>query len=161
MILEIDVSGSDILNKDYTICVANANGIIKGFKLDERLIQKLKSKRGKGIYRYPNSKRGKAFFRIRLYCIIIYYIIKNIKISDDKINLNICRDFKGHEKDITSNLKFFLEDKLGFKVEFNYLKLSKDSNADKYASLMRRDVRNKIDGYVKISLEDLEKYLKR
>ena len=32
MNLEIDVSGEDLLSKDYTICIADNNGIIKGFK---------------------------------------------------------------------------------------------------------------------------------
>ncbi len=34
MIFDIDVSGGDLLNKDYVICIANRDGIIKGFKFN-------------------------------------------------------------------------------------------------------------------------------
>ncbi|MFA5176380.1 MAG: hypothetical protein WC413_03940 [Candidatus Nanoarchaeia archaeon] len=161
MIFEIDVSGEDILNSNYSIVVADKNNLIRGFKFTKELIEILNSRKGEGKYRYNLSKQGKAFFRVRLYCIIIYYIFKEINIFNKKeeIKLEICRDFQGHEKDITSNLKSFLKDKLGLNILINYVKLPEGSNADKYAYIMRRDTKNIVKGYVKISLEDIEKYL--
>ena len=38
MDFEIDVSGEDLLNKNYTICIANKDSIIKGFKFSEELV---------------------------------------------------------------------------------------------------------------------------
>lgn len=38
MEFEIDVSGEDLLSKDYTICVADNNNIIKGFKFSDELV---------------------------------------------------------------------------------------------------------------------------
>ena len=35
---EIDVSGEDLLSKNYVICIANRDGIIKGFKFKENLV---------------------------------------------------------------------------------------------------------------------------
>lgn len=159
---EIDVSGEDIFNRDYTIVIADKNKTIKGFKFKRETIDILRSRQGEGNYRYALSKGGKALFRVRLYCIIIYYLFKSLNFRNiNELNLKICKDFQGHEKDITSNLKSFLEDNLGLKINIKYLKLPKDSNADKYAFLMRKDTKNQIKGYVKVNLEDIEKYLKR
>ncbi len=162
MEFDIDISGEDIFSKNYTIVVADSNDIVRGYKFNEKTIKILKSRHGEGKYRYNNSKQHRAFFRIRTYCIVIYYLFNDIlpKIKDKEITLNICRDFQGHEKDITSNLLSLLKDKLGLKIEIRYLRLPKSSNADKYAFLMRKDDKNKIKGYVKIPIEDIEKLLK-
>lgn len=159
MEFEIDVSGEDLLEKGYVICIANKKGIVKGFKIKEPLLKILKSRRGEEKYRYKKSQPGNSLFKIRLYCIIIYYLFKTIKFKNNEIILEICRDFQGHEREITSQLKYFLEDKLGLKIEIRYLKLPKESIADRYSFLMRKDNKNKMDTYVKINLEEIEKYL--
>ncbi len=161
MNFEIDVSGEDILNRDYTIVVADKNDIIRGFKFDSSLIQILRARYGQGKYRYSVSAAGKSLFRVRLYCIIVFYLFKSIEFKDKEINLEICRDFQGHENDITSNLRFFLEQKLGLKINIVYGRLPRESNADKYAFLMRKDSKNQIKGYVGINLEDIEKFLEK
>lgn len=162
MEFEIDISGGDLLSKDYTICIANKDGIIKGFKFDEKLVKDLSSRYGQGFYRYKKSQREKALFKVRLYCIAIYYIFKSLKLSKE-ISLNLCRDFEGRENDIKKTLKFFLEEKLYLKLEdrINFIKLDKDSNAHKYAFLMRHDNKNKMNTYIKISLKEFEEWLKK
>lgn len=160
MDFEIDVSGGDLLSKNYTIVVASKDDIVRGFKFDESLVKIIGSRYGEGKYRYKKSQQGKSFLKIRIYCIIIYYLFKSIKIKNKNINVEICRDFHGHEREITSNLKYFLEKKLGLILNYRYIKLQKGSNADKYAYLMRNDRKNLVKGYVKISLEDIEKFLK-
>jgi len=162
MNFEVDVSGEDLLGKDYTICIANNNGIIKGFKFDNDMINILSSRYGQKIYkRYPKSQKGKATFKIRLYCIVIYYLIKTLKIKD--ISLTLCRDFQGREEDIKKSLKFFIEEVLALKLadRIYFDKLSPNSNAHKYAYLMRQDTKNKMSTYLKISIEDIEKWLKK
>lgn len=156
---EIDVSGEDIFSKDYSIVVADKNNLVKGFKFNQKLIQILRARQGEGKYRYSLSSKGKSLLRVRLYCIIIYYIFKNIGIRGEEIALEVCRDFQGHESDITSNLKYLLGEKLDLKTNFRYLRLSKNSNADKYSRLMREDIKNKMNCYVDIDLNDIEKYL--
>lgn len=81
MRFEIDVSGSDLFEKDYTIVVAgrNANSkkpMIFGYKFDEEIIKILKAKHGQELYRYKLSKFQRSLFKIRLYCVVIYYIFK-------------------------------------------------------------------------------------
>lgn len=160
MEFDIDVSGEDIFNDSYTIVVANNKGIIRGFKFAREMIRIIKSRYGEGTYKYRISKQGKSFLRVRLYCVIIHYLLKSLSLPKETIlTLNICRDFQGHEKDITSNLKYFLGNLLGLKLNIYYIKLSDESNADKYAYLMRKDEQNLMKGYVQISLEDIERYL--
>ena len=84
-----------------------------------------------------------------------------MRLKDKGITLEICRDFEGHEEDIKSNLRYFLEKRLGLKLEIRFIKLSKESNADKYATLMRLDSKNKFPNYTKINLGDIEKFLKK
>ena len=161
MDFEIDVSGEDLLSKNYTICVANKDGLIKGFKFNEKLIKDLSSRYGQGMYRYKKSKKEKASFKLRLYSIVIYYLFKSIKIKKD-VSLKICRDFQGRENDIKENLKFFLGKRIGLKLESIYFtKLDKGSSADKYSFLMREDTKNKMNTYIKIELKDFEQWLKK
>lgn len=110
MELDIDVSGEDIFQKDFVICVANKDGIIKGFKFTPDLIGIINSRYGQGNYKYRKSKKGVATFKVRVYCIIVSYLIKSIK--TDSIFLNVCRDFDGKENDIKSNFGFLLKDKI-------------------------------------------------
>lgn len=160
MNFEVDVSGSDLLSKNYTICIANKDSIIRGFKFNEELVNILSSKYGQGIYRYKKSHKGKANFKIRLYCVIIYYLFKSLNIKGE-ISLNICRDFLGRENDIKKNLRFFLEEMLSLTLneEIYFMKLDNNSNAHKYSFLMRQDNKNKMKTYVKITLEEIEKWL--
>ena len=158
MKLDIDVSGQDILSKDYVICVANGD-IIKGFKFEEKLVKILSSRYGQEFYRYKKSKKGKSNFKIRLYCIVVYYLIESLGIKGDLI-LNICRDFGGREEDIRKSLENFFRKEFDLKKEIYFCKLSDNSNAHKYSFLMRHDKKNKLPTYIKIKLEDFEKWLK-
>ena len=42
-----------------------------------------------------------------------------------------------------------------------YQRLANDSHAHIYANMMRRDIKNLLKTYVNISLEDIEKFLKK
>lgn len=170
MKFEIDVSGSDLFEKDYTIVVAERNTsskkpMIFGYKFDEEIIKILKAKYGQELYRYKLSKSQRSLFKIRIYCVVIYYILKHIykinKKLEKNIQLTICKDFDGRENDIKSNLNFLLRKKLSLDIETTFTRLPKESNADKYAYLMRKDKKNLMKKYyVGIKLEDFEKFLK-
>ncbi len=160
MEFDIDVSGEDILSKDFVICIANSNNLIKGYKFDSDIIKILNSRYGQGFYRYQKSKKGKSLFKVRLYSIIVYYLFKDININDH-VSLHICRDFDGKETDIKVNFKYFLETLLGIKIDekFYFGRLDVKSNAHRYASLMRMDTKNQLKTYVNITLEEIEKFI--
>jgi hypothetical protein len=161
MEFDIDVSGEDLLSKDYVVCTANKDGIIKGFKFSDKLVRDLSSRYGQGFYRYKKSKKGKSDFKLRLYCITIFYLFKSINLNKD-ISLNICRDFQGKENDIKENIKsIFKKNTLKFPERIYFVKLLNNSNAHKYAFLMREDRKDKLSTYVDIKLKDFEKWLKK
>ncbi len=145
MNLDIDVSGGDLLSKNYTICIANKDSIIKGFKINEEFIKVIISGYKQGKYKYPLSKKGKSSLKVRIYCVIIFYLIKSLNLKKE-ISLNICRDFTGRENDIRKNLKHFLEKELNLdlKDRIYFERLTKDSNAHKYSFLMRHDTKNQM-----------------
>jgi hypothetical protein len=164
MIFEIDVSGENLLSTDYTICIANSESIIKGFKFNSKIINIINSRYGQGIYKYQKSDKGKANLKVRIYCIVLYYLFLDIreKLKNKEITLTLCKDFDGKENEIRMNLEYFLIKKLGLKLNLEDIyfgKLSKTSNAHNYSYLMRKDTKNQLKNYVKIELIDIEKYL--
>lgn len=164
MKFEIDVSGYDMFNDTYVICMAREDGeVIKGFKFTKDLINKLMSnwKENKYRYEYNQFETKRGIFKVRVYSIIIYYLFKSIE-KPDFLSLTICRDFKGRINEITQSLKYFLEDILKIKTgKPLFQKLPNSSHAHVYANMMRRDNKNQFKTYVDISLEDIEKFLKK
>ena len=114
--LEIDVSGSDILSKDYTVVIAEKDNskLLIGYKFNRKIQQDLLSKFGEKRFHYNKSKKGQAHFRIRLYCIIIYYLFKKIRkqFNSKEIFIDLCRDFQGNENNIGQQLDFFIRKKM-------------------------------------------------
>lgn len=91
MKFEIDVSGCDIFDENYVICIARDDGeIIRGFKLDKNLINNLVSNWKSNKYKYEwdrfETKRG--IFKVRIYSIIIYYLFKSIEKPDSGTGLD-------------------------------------------------------------------------
>jgi hypothetical protein len=168
MKFEIDVSGYDLFKPKYTICIASKEGvdgksIIKGFEIDEETKQTLikRWKENKYRYHFDEHEKKRGLFKVRIYCIIIYYLFKSLNIKE-KISLTICRDFPGRESTITQNLRFLMEEKGGMKIgKPLYQKLPPASLAHWYALMMSRDSENRLDTYVGITLEDIEKFLKK
>ncbi|MBU1252232.1 MAG: hypothetical protein KJ905_01265 [Nanoarchaeota archaeon] len=168
MRFEIDISGSDIFDPDYVICISskelfNGRRIIKGFKIDEELIKTLikKWKGNKYRYYYDQYEQTRGTFKVRIYCIIIYYLFKSLGIRE-KISLTICRDFSGRENTVNQNLKFLFENEGGMTMGIPlYQKLPSSSLSHWYARNMANDSENRLDTYVNISLEDIEKFLRK
>ncbi|MBU1199875.1 MAG: hypothetical protein KKF46_04050 [Nanoarchaeota archaeon] len=163
MKFEIDVSGSDIFDEDFTICIANKNEekhIIKGFRFNTELItNKLVKNWNENKYKYDPSKKG--VFKARLYSIVVYYLFKSIP-QQKFLSLTICRDFCGHENDINQTLKHLLENVLKTTIgKPRHQKLPNSSNAHWYAYLIRKDNANQLPNHVDISIEEIEKYLKK
>ncbi|MBR9703792.1 hypothetical protein GOV12_00135 [Candidatus Pacearchaeota archaeon] len=168
MKFEIDVSGPDLFKPKYAICIASKDGedgksIIRGFRINEEIKKVLieKWKENKYRYSYDKFEKKRGLFKVRIYCIIIYYLFKSLGIKE-KTSLTICRDFSGRESTITQNLRFLLEGKGKMKIGVPlYQKLPQSSLAHWYALMMTRDSENCLDIYVDITLEDIEKFLKK
>lgn len=164
MKFEVDVSGYDLFNDTYVICIARDDGeIIKGFKFNKELTEKIIKNWKNNKYRYEynafETKRG--LLKVRIYSIILYYLFNSIE-KPDFLSLTLCRDFKGRNNEITQSLKYFIETILKIKMgKPLFQRLASSSHAHIYASMMRRDNKNLLSTYVKISLEDIEKFLRK
>jgi hypothetical protein len=159
---EVDVSGYDIFNDTYVICIARDDGaVIKGFKFTKEMVDSLVHNWKQGKYRYSynfyETKRG--IFKVRIYSIVLYYLFNSIE-KPDFLSLTICRDFKGRDNEIVQNLRYFLEKRLEIKMgKPIFQRLSPASYAHIYSGMMRRDAKNLLKTYVEIGLEDMEKFL--
>lgn len=159
MRFEIDVSGSDIFHDDYVICIADGNGVVKGFKFNKKFSDELVGKWVRGKYKYKHSANKQGIFKVRLYCIVVYNLFKHIE-NCKEAELYICRDFHGRENEITQNLHYFLEKKGNIKIKsLKYGKLPNDSDAHWYAYMMHKDKYNKLPTYVDIKIEEIEPFL--
>jgi len=168
MRFEIDVSGNDLFKPKYTICIASKQKVdgknkIKGFRIDDEMLKTIIKKWEENKYRYfyNTFETNRGTFKVRVYCIIIYYLFKSLNIKE-KVSLTICRDFSNKERIINQNLKFLLEKKGGMKIGVPlHQKLPPWSLAHRYARLMSNDIENRLDTYVNITLEDIEKFLNK
>ena len=137
--------------------------MIKGWRIDKEIKKTLiiNWKENKYRYKYNKNEKKRGLFKVRIYCTILYYIFKSLKLSD-KISLTICRDFPGRESTIAQNLKYLLEDMGGMKIGTPlYQKLPASSPAHWYARMMATDSENRLDTYINLTLEDIEKFLKK
>jgi len=159
MRFEIDVSGADIFHDDYVICIANGDGIVKGFKFKKKLSDEIVSKWVRGKYRYEHSTNKQGIFKVRIYCIILYYLFKSIP-DCREVDLFICRDFSGRENEISQSLRYFLEKRAKIKIKsLVYGKLPPTSDAHWYAYMMSKDKYNKLHTYLDIKTEEIEEFL--
>lgn len=146
------------------VAEARAGKIILAHKFDEKIIAIVRSRLGQNLYRYSNSKRGLVDLKIRLYCIAIFYLFKELQKHNNikEVNLDICRDFWGNEVWIKQSLIDFLKAKLKFSVTIRFSKMPDGSIADNWAYLINRDKCKKFDKYcIKIELGEFEKFLKK
>ncbi len=163
MKFEIDMCGCDIFENGSiygsVICISDYNGMIRGFQLNQGLVDNLKEHWRKGRYFCKHSKRGLGFFKAMVYSAIICGLFESIE-KPSEIDLEICRDFRWHENNIEQRLRKLLRKKIGIKV--NSIKtctLPRGCDVDNYAYLMFRDKYNLFPIYVNLSLEDIEKFL--
>jgi len=158
MKIEIDVSGEDIFNHDYVICISDGIGNIMGFKFNVDLVNKLNKNWRDGKYnRFPWGSLGK--FKVRIYRVVLRYLLRSLfkKNKDKEVTVQFCRDFPSHEKGIAQSIQHRVVNihKRDLKRIFCE-KLPKNSDAHGYAFIMHKDKYNYLNCYTKISLKDIE-----
>jgi len=70
MKFEIDVSGYDLFNDTYVICISGGDGeVIRGFKFTQDLVNALVSnwKENKYRYEYNQFETKRGIFKVRIY----------------------------------------------------------------------------------------------
>ncbi len=158
MRLEVDMSGCDVLKTGSIIAIADGKGLIRGFQIDEKIINELLSNWKIGRYFCKYSKRNLGFFKAMIYSSVVCCLIENID-KPKEIELEICRDLRYHENDIQQRLHKLLRKKVGIKVNSITFKNLRGSDVDNYAYLMFKDIYNLLPTYINPSLLDIEKFL--
>jgi hypothetical protein len=157
MKLQIDLSGCDLFIHNSVLGISDCNGLIRGFQINQKLIDDLQANWKAGKYFCRFSKRGLGFFKAMVYSSIICGLLDSIQVKE--VELEICRDLRFHENNIKQRLNKLLRKKLGIKVNSIIFQCLKGSDVDNYAYLMFKDNYNLLPTYVNLSLTDIEKYL--
>lgn len=162
MKIEIDVSGADLFHENYSICVSDGIGNVRGFKFTQELIKELNENWKKEKYNKCSYSPNSGKFKVRIYRVVLRYLIKELfsKNRDKKVIVQFCRDFPSHESGISQSIKHRIINIHKRELQkISCKKLSKNSDAHQYAKMMYNDKYNYLGCYVKINLEDIEKGL--
>lgn len=152
------MSGCDVLKKDSVIALSDSKGLIRGFQINQEIIDNLLNNWKARKYFCRCSKRGFGFFKAMIYSSVLCCLLESIG-KPKEVELEICRDLRFHENNIRQRLNKLLRKKLGIKVNSIIFKNLKGSDVDNYAYLMFRDNYNLLPTYVNLSLTDIEKFL--
>lgn len=108
MHIEIDVSGSDLLKENYSICISDNQGIIRGFKITKDLINSLLENWKKGKYNKVRYSPRAGKFKARIYKVVLRYLLNELfKESKEggEVSVCFCRDFPSHESGIKQSIE--------------------------------------------------------
>lgn len=158
MKFEIDMSGCDLLKKDSVIGISDCRGLIRGFQMNQGIIDNLLTNWKARKYFCRCSKRGFGFFKAMIYSSVICCLLESIG-KPKEVELEICRDLRFHENNIRQRLNKLLRKKLGIKVNSIIFKNLKGSDVDNYVYLMFKDNYNLLPTYINLHLQDIEKFL--
>ena len=104
-LIQVDKSGSDIFEKDYSIVVVVDKKYVYGVNISQQIKDGLMHSFKKGELRINDSseKRRKNRFRLRFHTAVVIKIIEKAIFDQGQINevsFEICNDFPGHFHEI-------------------------------------------------------------
>jgi len=158
-LFQIDKSGSDIFEKDYSVILLVNKKEIYGTNIPQKIKDELVSKFKKGEMKITGTseKAKKNRFRIRFHTAIIISLmeqaIKDLGYLDD-VNIEICNDIDGHFHEIKYMLfKQFTKLIPSLKLEDIVLtKFQKPSLIDDAGKTFRKNDKEKLKECIQIAL---------
>ena len=158
-LFQIDKSGSDLFEKDYSIVIVVDKKDIYGVNIPQKIKDEIISrfKKGELSINGPTEKTKKNRLRIRFHTAVIIQLINQI-IRDlgyvEEINIEICNDIDGHFHEIKYMLfNHFMKLVPGLKLEDIVLtKFQKPSLIDDAGKAFRNKDRNKLKEYNQLNL---------
>lgn len=116
-LIQVDKSGGDIFEKDYSIMVVVNKNKVYGINIPQKIKDDLISeyKRGNLNINSQSEKKQKNRFRLRFHIsIVIQLIMEALGKMDIKrdVNLQICNDFDGHFHEIKDMIFGHLKEKI-------------------------------------------------
>jgi hypothetical protein len=157
MRFQIDLSGTDLLKDKSVLAISDCKGLIKGFQINQGIIEDLLKNWREKKYFCRYSKRGKGFFKAMVYSSIICCLLESIESKE--VELEICHDLRFHENNIRQRLEKLLRKKIGIKINSINFKCMKGTDVDNYAYLMFKDKYNLLPTYINLQLKDIERFL--
>jgi hypothetical protein len=169
-LIQIDKSGRDIFEKDYSVVVVVDKKYVYGANISQKVKDKLISSFKQGHLKIlkgsDKSKRNR--FRIRFHTAAIIRILDKI-LKDlgfiDSINIELCNDMDGHFHEIKDMIFKNLSKKIPtIKPEDIVLaKFQKPSLIDEAGKAFRSGNKNSISEYINIDLEaeELQEIIKK
>lgn len=170
IIFQIDKSGSDIFEKDYSIVLVVNKKYFYGVNISQSIKDNLVNsfKSGKLNINHHSDKKRKNRFRLRFHTAIVIKLIEKA-IYDfgtvEEVNFQICNDFDGHFHEIKDMLFKHISKIIPNLTpeDFIQTKFSKPSIIDNLGKAFR-EKNNQIlkdCNILNLKLEDLIKIIKR
>ncbi len=164
-LFQIDKSGSDLFEKDYSVVLLLDKKVIYGVNIPQNVKDDLVSnfKRGKMNIFATSERRKKNRFRIRFHTAVIMSLmeqaIKDMGYLED-VNIEICNDIDGHFHEIKDMLfKHFTKLIPSLKPEDIVLtRFQKPSLIDDIGKAFRNNDTEKLKEYTKIHLKSESLY---
>lgn len=167
-LFQVDKSGRDIFEKDYSIALIVNKKKVYGINIPQEIKDRVmhEFREGKLWLGGKSEKRNKMRLRVRFHTIIITMLMqKAIKDQGqiNEINIEICNDFDGHFHEIKNMIYMHLSKLIPSlkREDIIQTKFQKPSFIDKVAKDFGEKVKNPEYIHVKINIDDLIKLLKR
>lgn len=166
---EIDKSGSNPIEKDYSIAIVKDQKTVFGFSLPQRYIDRIVSDYNKGYLGLNNkTKIDRKNFAIRVHTSLLIIILKKVTQKREILNeckFLICNDIDGHFHEIKHRIFEHLKSTMPTLDKINILqqKFTKDSLVNTAAKAFREkniDLTCKYNN-CNISYDELFSYIKK
>lgn len=169
-LFQVDKSGGDIFEKDYSIVLVANKELIYGTNIKKSIKDSIvhQFKQGNLRINHYSEKKKKNRFRLRFHMAIVIKLFEQA-IKDlgfiDEINIQICNDFDGHFHEIKDMVFKHLSRLIpSLKPEdIVQTKFNKPSLIDGVGKDFRNNNKSKLAKYNKITLnlEELTKIIKK
>ncbi|MEK6926902.1 MAG: hypothetical protein AABX11_00570 [Nanoarchaeota archaeon] len=168
-LIQIDKSGSDILEKDYSIVLIINKNNIYGINIPQKLKDKVLHEFNLGnLFKKTNKNTYRTRLRVRLHTATVILLLRkgilDLKIAGD-IVLEICNDFDGHFHEIKDMIHKHLIKLIPSINSWDILqvKFVKPSFIDEVGEKIRKRDINKLENYhsVEIKAEELIEILRK
>lgn len=169
-IFEIDKSGQDILERDYSISVVKNNKYVYGYRISQKQRDILVNEFKSGLFKINGKSKHKnrLRFKIRFHASIIILLMKEaIKQRNfvDDCKILLCNDIDGHFHEIRDMVLKNLQEIMPTlnKTDIIQTKFAKDSLVNTSAKAFRERNLKEICKYTecKLSLDDLRRLIKK
>ncbi len=169
-LFQIDKSGGDIFEKDYSIVLVLNKNDIYGVNIPKSIKDRLVNlfKKGELNINHNSKKKRKNRFRLRFHTAIIIKLIEKAIYdlgSTEEVNIQICNDFDGHFHEIQDMVFKNISNLIpSLKLEdIVQTKFQKPSLIDNAGKTFRNNDKMKLKDYniVKLNIDELIKIIKK